>query len=179
MKYLHLLTITVALFAAPAQSEQVTSIKPGLWESKTLANEDKETEKKLAEMRKQFANSPMLPMLEKEMAKKGLAISADATVMKFCVTPEIAKNVDLSGMHLSDDCKHSKVKRVGNVITFALVCEKGGEIAQGQNTIVSPTKILSTINYRLQDMPVRNHKMQVNYISSDCGTIKPIKSDTK
>ena len=55
----------------------------------------------------------------------------------------MAKNADLKGKNDDSDCKQTKVKTIDNVTKFSLVCDGLGEIAEGENTVISANKILS------------------------------------
>ena len=169
MKHLHYFSFAVILLSASSQAQ---TIKEGLWEVKSLPNDDLQAEKKVADTRKQFTNMPVRNLFDQEAAKNAVKVSPEASSLKICITPEMAKHADLNGEENDTDCKQNKVKTTDNVVKFSLVCKGLGEIAEGENTIISASKIVSTITYKLPNVPVRTHKSQANFLSSDCGNIK-------
>ena len=87
-----------------------------------------------------------------------MVLSPEGSSLKICVTPEMALHADMERKDDDSDCKQTNVTTTGNVIKFSLVCDGLGEIAGGENTVVSTSKIYSTITYKLPNAPVRTHK---------------------
>ena len=169
MKQIHYALLATVLICLNVHAT-AQSIKSGLWEISAQASISPVEEKKLADMRKQFANMPTRKLFDEAAAQKGIVMSQDASSLKVCVTPEMAERATI--LSSDEDCKQTNIKRTGNVIKFSLVCEGLGEIAEGQNTIISSIEIQSTMSYKLPETPVRAQITKGKFLSSDCGNIR-------
>jgi hypothetical protein len=167
-----------SLFSLAAHAQ---TTKPGLWEVSTKmdSNGDSQMAKQMAEAQKQMAAMPpaQRKMMEDMMAKQGVSMSAKSdgsTVMKVCITPEMASRPPLEQQK---DCTYNFPARIGNTQRFSFQCTKPMGSGEGEMTFKGADDYIGTMKINTE----RNGKketMSMNtagkFLSSNCGAIKPM-----
>lgn len=167
--------LTLATVAAGAQT-----LKPGLWEmSSHMEGGSSEMEKAMAESQKHMANMPpeQRKMMEDMMAKQGITLGKPGGGMsiKVCMTKEMIDRNEVTRQE--GNCKQTGTQKTGNTMTFKVVCTDPPSTSEGQVIFSSPEAYTTkmTINSMRQGKP-ETMKMASSgkFLSSDCGTVKPM-----
>ena len=177
MNKLHHVLVAAAL-ASGVMGAAAQTLKPGLWEiNNKISSSSGEMGKAMAEAQKDLAG--MAPeqrkMMQDMMAKQGVGTGAAATVVKMCMTPEMAQRNEVATQQ--GDCKHTTTPRVGNSMKFSFVCAKPPSSGEGLITFVSAEAytMKMTLNSTAQGKPEKmNMDATARFLSTDCGNIKPL-----
>jgi Protein of unknown function (DUF3617) len=160
---------------------QAQTTKPGLWEvkSKMSSSSNPQLAKQMEEAQKAMANMPpaQRKMMEDMMAKQGVSMSASgdgATVLKLCISPEMAK---LPPVQQRQGCTYNTPARVGNTQKFSFQCSNPAANGEGEVTYSGS----DAYNGKMRITTERNGKPETmnmetsgKFLGSDCGDIKPI-----
>jgi hypothetical protein len=180
MKSISLLLASATLaFAAGAQAQ---TTKPGLWEiTNKMQSSSGEMEKAMANMEKQMAG--MSPEQRKQMqdmmAKQGMSMapgSGGGMSMKVCITKEMAERNELPQQQ-QGDCKTTRSPGSGNTMKFSYACTQPPSSGEGVMTFNGDTGYTMKMN-TTTTVKGKPEKMTMDatgkWLSSDCGSIKPI-----
>jgi hypothetical protein len=179
-----LIGLSAALIAGVAQAEGAGSLKPGLWEVRTLKmtidGADILPQMKAAQeqMRRSMASMP--PEQRKQMEATMGAQDGDPTVQRVCVSPEMAKNEQavLPQRPANSDCAAPKLNRSGDRMTFELSCKHGaGATVMKGESVTAGERVTSKVESVSTEPGGAKHtmqtEMQMQFIGSDCGGLKP------
>jgi Protein of unknown function (DUF3617) len=170
----------VALIASTGFATAQT-LKPGLWEvNNKMTSASGAMEKGMADMQKQLANMPpeQRKMMEDMMAKQGVSVGAGSgggMSAKVCLTKDMVDRNEVAAPQ--GDCQQTSSSRTGNTMKFAFVCTKPPSSGEGQMTFVSPEAytMKMTVNSTAKGKPeTMNMDASGKFLSSECGSIKPI-----
>ena len=172
-----LLTAALALNASGAARAQTQA--PGLWEhSFKMKSASGEMEKAQAQMQAQLDAMPpaQRQQMEAMMKSRGVAMGAQGTTAKFCLTKEQAAKPPEA--RLTGDCKPTDIKRSGNTMTYRFACTSPQQlVGEGQLTHVSDKAYTGSANVTTQ---VKGQAQQMTmdmsgkWLGADCGDIKPL-----
>ncbi len=176
-------TLLVACIAvASATTAGAQTMKPGLWEmSSKMADGSGEMNSAMAEAQKHMDAMPAAQrkQMEAMMAKQGINMSmgkpGGGMSIKVCLTKEMIDRNEVA--HQEGKCKQTSSQRSGNSLKFTVVCTEPPATSEGQVTFISPqaftTKmtITSTGNGKPQTVQMESAGQ---YLSGDCGAIKPM-----
>jgi Protein of unknown function (DUF3617) len=174
----HTMTISLGLLSAMAFAQ---TTKPGLWEisSKMDTSGNSEMAKQMAEAQKQMAAMPpaQRKMMEDMMAKQGMSMNMKgdgSTVIKVCITPEMANRPPVEQQK---DCAYNFPARSGNTQRFSFQCTQPVSSGEGEITFKGTDdydgKMKLTTTHQGKKETV-NMNTSGRFLSSNCGTIKPM-----
>lgn len=182
------------------------NMKPGLWEHTFKLTEgsmgaitgvqQEQAGQAVEEMKRQMANLPpeQRKMMEDMMAKQGikisdkgiempsqnLQISKDGTTVKVCVTQA---QIDTGDLPQPENCEQNIIQISANIFKTTFVCKgehpvRGeGQIAfQGDKAYTGTTKVVTEVN---KEMKTIEGIQSGKWLSSDCGSVKPLPPKTK
>lgn len=171
------LLAALALCAVPMAQAQ--SVKPGLWEhSWSMKSSSGQMEKAMAQMKAELAKMPadQRKMMEQMMAKQGVGMSGDVSKVKLCLSPEQARNLDLPAG--DGKCQQTVTQRSSGSIKSTFVCAgpppsrgEGEMTLKGDTAYTGKSVIDTTIDGKPERM---NMEVTGQWLSADCGAIKPI-----
>ena len=179
------LVLAAAPFILTSLVAHAQTVKPGLWEhSFKMKTQSGQMEAAMAQVQQQMASMPpeQRKMMEQMLASQGVGLGAKGQSVKVCITPEMAAKQDLPQQ--DGDCKQEILQRSAKSMKFKFTC-KGTDgrpptFGEGEVNFVSPTAYTSksVINTSIEGKPERmNMDMAGNWLSGDCGNIKPPKLD--
>lgn len=172
-----------SLIATPVAAQ---TMKPGLWEITNKMGGSGDQGAKMAaameQMQKQMASMPpeQRKQMEKMMAQQGVNMSPGSgggMSTRVCITKDMAARNEAPAQHRSD-CKQETLQRTGNTTKFKFTCSNPPSSGEGEVTMASPEsytmkmKITSQAKGKPEQMTM---DAQGKFISSDCGSVKPIK----
>lgn len=183
-------TVTLVMLAAAAVSAHADSgQKPGLWEMKinktVIDGRDQSAQMAglSAKMQEQMARltPEQRAQMGAMMQQYGAPQISDGGGIRICVTPEMAKR-DVPVVDKDGACQTANVSRSGNRMTYEIQCSKEGRQVSGKGETIRNGDSVS-IN---GDTTIVEHgqthqahtEMEMKFISSDCGSVKPIGSDS-
>lgn len=161
------------------------TIKPGLWEMSTrMAGGSGEMERAMAESQKHMEAMPaeQRKKMAEMMAKQGINMGKPGSGMsvKICMTKEMIDRNEVTRQE--GNCKQTGTQKTGNMMKFSVVCTNPPSTAEGQVTFSSPEAYTTqmTIHTMRQGRP-ETMKMESSgkFLSTDCGSIKPMTVPTK
>jgi hypothetical protein len=171
------------LLAGAAQADGAGSLKPGLWEVRTLKmtmnGQDMLPQMKAAQEMARKSMAQMPPEQRKKMEAALGAQGGDPGVQRMCVSPEMAKN-DSAQMQRPQgaDCAPPKISRDGNRTAFEMSCKQGSGTTLTKGESVTAGDQVNTKAETVTTMAGAKHAMQMEtqmkFISGDCGGIKPM-----
>jgi hypothetical protein len=175
--------LAFGVLAAPAAAQ---TMKPGLWEitNKMGGSGDSGAKMNAAmeQMQKQMASmSPeQRKQMEKMMAQQGVNMSPGAPgggmSTKVCITKEMAARNEAPTQN-QGDCKQESMQKSGNTTKFKYSCSKPPSTGEGEVTMNSPESYTMKMKMN-RDVKGKPEQMtmdaQGKFLSSDCGSIKPI-----
>ncbi|WP_296443218.1 DUF3617 domain-containing protein [Rhodoferax sp. UBA5149] len=178
MNKLHHVLLT-AVLASGAMGAAAQTLKPGLWEiNNKMSSSSGEMEKTMAEAQKQIASMPpdQRKMVADMMAKQGVGMGAGGAVMaKVCMTREMVEHNEVATQQ--GDCRQTSSPRTGNTQKFSFVCTRPPSRGEGQVTFVSPEAYTLKMMFN-STATGKPEKMKMDatgkFLSSDCGTVKPL-----
>ncbi|MCL2523783.1 MAG: DUF3617 domain-containing protein [Betaproteobacteria bacterium] len=176
-----LTTLCAVFFAGAVHAQQ----KPGLWEARTLkmAVDGKDMLPQMRAAQEQMRQSlAQMPPEQRKQMEAMMPAQSDPTVQRLCVTPEMAKS-DQGVVPRQSGCSEPKVSRSGNRATFEVTCKQGanttvskGESVTTGDQVTSKFETVSTGGGRKQVMMT---EMQMSFLGSDCGSVKPLDQMSK
>jgi hypothetical protein len=162
------------------------TMKPGLWEITNKMGGSGESGAKMAaameQMQKQMASMPpeQRKQMEKMMAQQGVNMSPGTAgggmSTKICISKEMAARNE-APTQTRGDCKHEQMQKSGNTTKFKFTCTKPPSSGEGEVTMNSSEsytmkmKMTSQAKGKPEQMTM---DAQGKFLSSDCGSIKPI-----
>lgn len=157
-----------------------SAMRPGLWEHQfTIKSESGKIEKAMADLKVKMAKMPVdqRKMMEEVMAKQGLAVNQQLSSLKVCISKEQAENLEIPQGY-NQNCTQEVISRTKDTIKMKFDCTGVAEThGVGEFTLTSPTAytgkslINSTVKNKTEHMVM---SQKGKWISSKCGTIKPI-----
>jgi hypothetical protein len=182
MKLRHHLMLALALTAS-ALSVSGQTMKTGLWEVKNkMSTSSGELEKAMAMAQKEMAKMPadQRKMMEDMMDKQGIGMGAGTPSIKMCMTKEMIERNEVTAQQ--GDCQHTALPRTGNTMKFSFVCSQPPSSGEGQVTFVSPEAYTLKMKLKTQTKG-KTETMTMDasgqFLSSECGAIKPINALAK
>jgi hypothetical protein len=186
LKNLGVCLLAAAGFAALPATAQ--TMKPGLWEITNKMGGSGDSGAKMAaaqeQMQKQMASmSPeQRKQMEKMMAQQGVSMQPGAPgggmSTRVCITKEMAARNEAPAQH-QGDCKQESMQKSGNTTKFKFTCSKPPSTGEGEVTMHSPESYSMKMKMS-RDVKGKPEQMtmgaQGKFVSSDCGSIKPIAS---
>lgn len=177
MKIKHVLPAAVLAFIVLAAHAQTQA--PGLWEhTMKMKSAGGEMEKAQAEMHKQMAAMPpeQRKQMEQAMGGRGMAMGAQGTSVKVCLTKEQAARA--AEPRMQGDCTRQDVQRSGNTMKFKFACTKP-QPSSGEGEMTFPsdkaytgkTSVTTQVKGQPQQM---NMEMSGKWLGADCGEVKPM-----
>ncbi|HWH82484.1 MAG TPA: DUF3617 domain-containing protein [Burkholderiaceae bacterium] len=187
MKAMPALTVSAlaVAFVTAAPLAHAQTQAPGLWEHRfTIKSDDGKMEAAMAQMQKQLAALPpeQRAQMEAMMASRGVKIGAQGTSAKYCLSKEQAAKP--AEPHLnSADCTRQDVTRSGNTMKFRFECSRPQPVkGDGEMTFTSDkaysgrSNVVTQMGGQPQQMAM---EMSGQWLSADCGDIKPIAPPAK
>ena len=179
MRFLYLI-LTGCVLASGAVAAAAQTMKPGLWEmSSKMAGGSGEMERAMAESQKHMDAMPpaQRKKMEEMMAKQGISMGKPGGGMsaKVCMTKEMIDRNEMTRQE--GNCKQTSAQKTGNTLKFTVVCTEPPSTSEGQVTYISPEAYTTkmTINSTRQGKPqTMVMESSGKYLSTDCGTVKPI-----
>ena len=175
--------VAFGLIAAPAAAQ---TMKPGLWEINNKMGGSGDTGAKMAaaqaEMQKQMAAMPpeQRKQMEKMMAQQGVNMAPSAAgggmAVRVCITKEMAARNETP---TQGDCKQEQMQESGNTTKFKFTCSKPPSSGEGEVTMNSPESYTMKMKMTSQEKGKPEQMTmdaQGKFVSSDCGSVKPIAS---
>lgn len=172
--------LVFALLAANAPAFAQPAIRPGLWQVETRMPSDPEFEKNMAEMREQLASmSPQeRKQMEAMMGKSGVQFAAGGkggTAARFCMSREQAERKEITGAQ--GDCTVTKVSRSGSTVSSSFTCSNPKSSGESVVRFASAEAYSSRVTM-VSEAGGRKDKTVIEsdarWLSSDCGSIKPM-----
>jgi len=159
--------LCAVLTAGAAWAQAAVDMKPGLWETRILKMEQ-DGQDMLAQMRQAMAGIP--PAQRKQMG-----MSEDGA-MRVCYSEAMVKGDNwLAAKNAQkQDCSPPKVNRSGNRATFEVTCKdmtSTGEYVTTGDQITMKTETVITAGGGKHKLA---QEMQMKFLGSDCGDIKPL-----
>ncbi|MEY4563713.1 MAG: hypothetical protein RLZZ618_2990 [Pseudomonadota bacterium] len=176
------LSLSLALafaFAGGASAQTPAPMKPGLWQlSSTLKTQSGQLESAMRQAQEQIAKLPpdQRKAVEKMMAERGVAVSAQGTVLKVCITPEAAQRGLVPVQ--PGDCDQKVLTQTPTTLSVSFICR--GEPAAsgtGEITFLSPTtnRAKATVDTVVAGKAERVDVSQDGqWLAADCGSIQPL-----
>jgi len=161
--------LCAVLMAGVVEAQTPVDMKPGLWETRILKMEQ-DGQDMLAMMRQAMASVP--PEQRKMMGMSG----DDATVMRVCYSAAMVKGDGwLAGQNAQmQGCSPPKVSRSGNRGTFEVTCKdmtgKGEYVTAGDQITVKSETVMGAGSSKHKTV----QEMQMKFLGSDCGDVKPL-----
>jgi len=172
--------LCAVLSAVPAAAE---TMKPGLWEinNKMGGEAGSQMAAAQAQMQEQLASMPpeQRKMIQEMMAKQGVNAAPDGGIsVRICVTKEMAERNQPPASN-QGDCKQEQMERSGNTTKFKFTCTNPPSSGEGEVTLHNPESYSMKMNVTSQSTQSgRTGNMTMDaegkFISSDCGSVKPI-----
>jgi len=161
--------LCAVLTAGVAGAQAPMEMKPGLWEMRILKMEQ-DGKDMLVMMRQAMASVPP------EQRKK-MGMMDDSMTTRMCYSAEMIKGDGwLSAQNAQKhECSPPKVNRSGNRGTFELTCKdmtSKGEYVTASDQITMKTEMVTSAGGARHKMV---QEMQMKFLGSDCGDIKPLK----
>jgi hypothetical protein len=162
--------------------------KPGLWEiTSKMSGGGADAEKMAkaqADYQKQMAAMPpeRRKMMEDMMAQHGMSMGAGGPgggmTIKVCLTEDMVKRGQMStGQAAQHGCTTTMSPRMGNTMKMSFVCTQPPSSGEGQFTFNGPesyTMQMTTHSNRGGTEHQMNMEASGRWLSSDCGSVKPI-----
>lgn len=172
-------TTVLCLAAGPALAQTLAQREPGLWEIQVdKGSQVADAMKGMAKMLEQMPAGQRQQM-EQMMKNSGLS-SADPTVIKQCVTPEMAARgfvpyVDEPEMK----CTTTTQNMSGTEGQFTFTCQSPRGTFKGNGRILDATaksyRSEMTVEGAVSGLPMKmNVSTQAHWLGKDCQGIKPI-----
>jgi len=183
-------TVTLMMLAAASVSAHADSgQKPGLWEmrmTKTVVDGHDQSAQMAglsAKMQEQMARltPEQRAQMGAMMQQYGAPQITDSGAIRMCVTPEMAKR-DVPVVDKDGACQTANVSRSGNRMTYEVQCLKDGHKVSGKGETIQNGDTVSvnsdtTVVERGQTHQIHS-EMELKFLSSDCGNVKPIGAAT-
>ena len=176
-----------ALWALSAIAADVPPIKPGLWE---MVNESQQLDGQpmpnySAQMAEQLKNMPpqMRQQIEAQMKAQGIQMAPAAgggAAVRMCLTQDM---ISRNEWQRSDGaCLNQTVSRSGNTWRWKVSCTQPPGQGEGSTTFTSPEAYSGEVRMTTQHggkPQTMTMKHRANWISSDCGGLKPVQPSAK
>lgn len=169
-----------AALAVLALSAQAQTIKPGLWENTSKMGGSPEIEQAMAKMQQQMASMPpeQRKMMEEMMSKQGVSVGSNGSgmVAKVCMTKEMAERGDVPTRQ-QGDCTTTTSDKTSRGMTMKFTCTNPPSSGEGQLTFSgdSAYTMKMKINSTAQGAPkTMTIDTAAKWLSSDCGSVKPL-----
>ena len=175
--------VAFGLIATPAAAQ---TMKPGLWEINNKMGGSGDTGAKMAaaqaEMQKQMAAMPpeQRKQMEKMMAQQGVNMAPSGAgggmAVRVCITKEMAARNETP---TQGDCKQEQLQKSGNTTKFKFTCSKPPSSGEGEVTMNNPESYTMKMKMTSQEKGKPEQMTmdaQGKFVSSDCGSVKPIAS---
>jgi len=176
--------VALSVIATPAAAQ---TMKPGLWEITNKMGGSGDTGAKMAAAQEQMqkAMASMTPeqrkQMEKMMAQQGVKMQPGAPgggmTARICITKEMAARNEAPAQQ-QGDCKREYLQKSGNTTRFKFTCTNPPSSGEGEVTLHSPEsysmnmKMTGQVKGKPEQMTM---DAQGKFVSSDCGSVKPIK----
>lgn len=174
----------MALIAAASAPVFAQSTAPGLWQIENKMGGNPEIERAMAQMQAQLAAMPpaQRKQMEAMMGKSGMSMaSSGAMSLKVCITPDMAARQQLP-TQTQGDCTTKIVSRSGNTMKMTFACTNPPSSGEGTYTFDGDKAYTMKMAVKSQaEGKVQNVTMEAKgqWLSGDCGNIKPITLPTK
>ena len=168
---------TLLITALPAAAQ---NMKPGLWEvqNKMGGEQGAQMAAAQAQMQQQMTSMPpeQRKMMQDMMAKQGVNMAPGAgggMAVRICVTKEMASRNEAPAQR--GDCKQEQFQRSGNTTKFKFTCNNPPSSGEGTVTLHNPESYTMHMKMTGGRQGPMTMDAQGKFISSDCGSVKPIK----
>lgn len=179
----HALAI-LAFMTATCLPAMGQSMQPGLWSIENKVGGNPEMEKAMAQMQAQLAAMPpaQRKQMEAMMGKSGVSMaSSGAMAVKVCITPEMASRQQMP-TQTQGDCTSKIDSRTGNTLKVSFSCTNPVSSGQGVYTFDGDKAYTMKMAIKSQEGgQTRNMTMDAKgqWLSADCGSVKPITLPTQ
>ena len=177
MKFRHLPT-AVALLCGSAFAAAPTQA-PGLWEHTIeLKSADGDVELAIAAMRQQLAALPaeQRAQMESMLARRGVSLGANGTVLKACVTPEAAARP--AEPKLGANCVQQTTARSGSTLTVEFSCTRPQPLrGEGEVTFDGDRRYTgqAAVTMPFMGKPrLMTMTLGGRWLGADCGDVRPL-----
>lgn len=180
----HSLVLAAACAAFTAAPAAAQTMKPGLWEISNTMGGSGEMGAKMAaaqeQMQKAMASMPpeQRKQMEKMMAQQGVSMApgkGGGMSTRICVSKDMAARNEAPAPH-QGDCKQEQLQRSGNTTKFRFTCSNPPSTGEGEIVVHSAEAYTMKMNVTQKG---KNERMSMEargkFISSDCGSLKPVK----
>ncbi|MET4576116.1 DUF3617 domain-containing protein [Ottowia thiooxydans] len=184
MKVAQIAVPVLTVLLAATSVAQAQSVKPGLWDSTvlrlTVDGKDMLAQMNAAQeqMRKSLAQLP--PDQRKRMEAMMSAQSGGGATSRICISPEMAaKDGSMFQRPANSECETPKFSKNGNRTNFEMSCKQGGTqtVAKGETLIAGDqmtTKVDAVVTEAGGVKRTSVTETQMKFVSSDCGSVKPV-----
>ena len=178
MTFKPLLPIAVALCCASGPAAAQTQAA-GLWEHTIeLKSADGDVELAIAAMRQQLAAMPaeQRAQMESTLARRGVSLGANGSVLKACVTPEDAARP--AEPKLGANCVQQATSRSGNRMRIEFSCTRPQPLrGEGDVTFDGDRRYTGQAEVTMPFMgKPRQMAMTLGgrWLAADCGNVRPL-----
>jgi hypothetical protein len=167
------------LLSLPAFAENPLNMQPGLYELKTVKviTDGVDHASQIAKMQAQMASMPpeQRAQMEAMMQQHGVNVNSGTGTIQMCFSGEQLKKNFVPG-NQNGKCDPAYTQN-GSSFSFTYNCQRSGGTSSGKGTA---TRSGDTISFTVDDTTTgangthSNHsEMQMTYLGTNCGAIKP------
>ena len=184
MKIAQIAVPVLTMVLAATSVAHAQSVKPGLWDSTvlrlTVDGKDMLAQMNTAQeqMRKSLAQLP--PDQRKRMEAMMSAQGGSGGTTRICISPEMAaRDGSMMQRPANSECETPKFTKNGNRINFEMNCKQAGTqtVAKGETLLAGDqmtTKVDAVVTEAGGVKRTSVTETQMKFVSSDCGSVKPI-----
>ena len=178
--------VSLTLVAAASVPALAQSTAPGLWQIENKMGGNPEIERAMAQMQAQLAAMPAAQrkQMEAMMAQSGVGMGVGAgggMTLKVCITPEMAARQQMP-TQTQGDCTSKVISRSASAMQISYVCTNPPSSGQadytfsGDKAFAMKMTSKSTVNGKPQNITMDG---KGQWLSSDCGNVKPVALPSK
>lgn len=177
MNFKHLLAASALAFCCAPTAAQTQAA--GLWEHTVdLKSVDGDMEIAIAAMRQQLASMPAAQraQMEQMLARRGVSLAPNGSVLKACVTPEEAAQP--AEPKLGPNCTQQIVSRSGNTVKMTFACSRPQALrGEGEATFESDrgyrgsAEVVTPFMGKPRQMTMT---LGGRWLGADCGNVRPL-----
>ena len=164
-------------FVAVAQADPVLGLKPGLWQSSAQVKMSMSSAMSMPGVDTSKLSPAQRAQIQQMMGQMA-ATPRPPIVTKSCITAKQLENPENFAPENRPDCTQTIVKRTGNEIQAKVVCtgkdaaNMTGDFKSSSSTAYSGV-LSGTVSAEGRTIPISD-TIQGQWLSADCGTVKPI-----
>jgi hypothetical protein len=176
-----LVTVLSATLLLGSGAALAQTTRPGLWDIQHKMGGDPEMDRAMAEMQKQLAAMPpaQRKQMEAMLGQQGVSMAPGAKggmALKICITPEMAARQEMPSQ-TEGDCTTTIHSRSASMLKMSYVCKNPPSSGEGTYTFSGDTAYTMKMvmkTTRQAKPAAMTMEGQGKWLSSDCGTVKPM-----